>query len=240
MAKLVAILLLPVAALSQAFLTATVRLSAPDSTGSRLIENSTSFEFLDSSVTALLALAYQVNPPNVSGPAWIGSEAVDVIASKPPNTTGEDERRMLQTLLADRFKLVVHRASYTLTAYDLVVVTGGPKARTVAGTVAALPIGRTLKGPARSLEGNLSMGQLAAALETPLESPVADDTGLIGAFAVRLRWSPEDAIAAELPGATFPPLAEALEQQLGLKLIARKIKVDTLVVDGGQKIPVGN
>jgi uncharacterized protein (TIGR03435 family) len=97
-----------------------------------------------------------------------------------------------------------------------------------------------MKGPARSLNGTLSMEGLAAALQIPLESPVTDATGLTGTFDILLQWSPEDAIAAELPGATFPPLAKALEQQLGLKLETRKIKIDALVVDSGQKIPAEN
>jgi uncharacterized protein (TIGR03435 family) len=84
------------------------------------------------------------------------------------------------------------------------------------------------------------MERLALALQTPLESPVTDATGLSGLFDILLQWSPEDAIAAELPEATFPPLEKALEQQLGLKLESHKIRVETLVVDSGQKIPSGN
>jgi uncharacterized protein (TIGR03435 family) len=238
---LAAIVLLPLAAFGQTFETAAVRLSAPGSTGSRLIDDATRFEFLFSSVKSLLALAYHVNAPNVRGPDWIGAEAIDVIARKPPHTTEEDERLMLQALLADRFKLVVHRDSYDLTAYSLVLAKGGPKVKLADGNgpAASLQIS-PMKGPARSLNGTLSMDLLAAALQIPLETQVTDATGLTGAFEILLQWSPEDAIAAELPGATFPPLAKALEQQLGLKFETRKIKIDTLVVDSGQRIPAGN
>ncbi len=241
MEKLAVIVLLPLAAFGQTFETATVRLSAPDSTGSRLIDDATRFEFLYSSVKSLLALAYGVNTANVRGPDWIAADAIDVIARKPPRTTEEGERLMLQALLADRFKLVVHRDSYDLTAYDLVVAKGGPKMKLadVDGPSASLQVS-SMNGPARSLTGTLSMERLAAALQIPLETAVTDATGLTGAFDILLQWSPEDAIAAELPGATFPPLAKALEQQLGLKFETRKIKIDTLVVDSGQRIPAEN
>jgi uncharacterized protein (TIGR03435 family) len=238
MRKLAAIVLLPFAASGQAFESATVRLSAPSSTGSRMVDDPTRFEFLYSTVKSLLALAYHVNTANVRGPDWIGTEAIDVIAQKPPHTTEEGERSMLQALLADRFKLVVHRDSYDLTAYDLMAAKGGPKVKMADRNLpVAIPQMSPLKGPARRLNGTLSMEQLATALQLPMESPVTDATGLRGSFDISLQWSPEDAIAAELPGATFPPLAKALEQQLGLKLEPRKVKIETLVVDSGLRIP---
>src|SRR5579871_4570076 len=103
MRKLAAIVLLPFAVFGQAFEVATVRLSAPGSTGSRMVDDATRFEFLYSNVKSLLALAYQVNSVNVRGPDWIDVEAIDVIARKPPHTTEDGERRMLQALLAERF-----------------------------------------------------------------------------------------------------------------------------------------
>ena len=240
MRKLAAIVLLPFAACGQTFDAATVRLSSASSTGSHMVDDPTRFEFLYCSVRALLALAYHVNVWNVRGPDWIAAEMIDVIARKPLHTSEEDERLMLQALLADRFKLTVHRDSYDLTAYDLVAARNGPKMKSADGSVPAKPPIASMKGPERSLNGTVSMGRLAAALQTALESPVTDATGLTGEFDILLQWSPEDAIAAELPGATFPQLTKALELQLGLKLETRKIKVDTLVVDGGQKIPAEN
>jgi len=241
MGKFAAILLLPFVTYGQSFEAATVRLSAPSSTGSRMVDDATRFEFLYGSVKSLLAIAYHVTTTNVRGPDWIGAEAVDVIARKPPRTTEEGERLMLQALLADRFKLTVHRDSYELTAYDLVLAKSGPKVKLADGGLpAAKPRMSPMKGPARSLSGTLKMERLAAILQIPLESLVTDATGLTGTFDILLQWSPEDAIAAELPGASFPPLAKALEQQLGLKLETRKIKVDTLVVESGQKIPAEN
>jgi uncharacterized protein (TIGR03435 family) len=175
----------------------------------------------------------------VIGPDWIGSEAIDVMATKPPNTTEEGQRLMLQALLAERFHLVVHRDSYDVTAYDLGIAKGGPKVKLTNSHSNTVSISK-MKGPARSISGTLSMEGLALALRMPLESLVTDATGLPGMFEILLEWSPEDAIAGDLPEARFPPLAMALEQQLGLKLSTHKIKIETLVVDSGREIPVGN
>lgn len=237
MCKLAVIVLLPVVLFGQQFETATVALSDAGSTGSRLVDDATRFEFRYASVRSLLALAYGVNSWNVRGPAWIDSGAVDVIAGKPLHTTDNDERLMLQALLAERFHLVVHRDRYDLSIYDLVIAKSGIRAKRAEATSPQLG---TMKGPDRSLKGTLSMAALSAALQIPLETSVRDATGLSGVFEIELKWSPEDAIAADLPGATFPPLEKALEQQVGLALQKRTIGVNTLVVDSGRELPAGN
>jgi uncharacterized protein (TIGR03435 family) len=237
MCKLAAIVLFPFVLFGQRFETATVALSDAGSTGSRLVDDATRFEFHYASLRSLLALAYGVNTWNVRGPAWIDREVVDVIARKPLHTTDDGERLMLQSLLAEYFQLATHRDRYDLSVYDLVIAKSGIRAKRVE---AASPQSGTMKGPARSLKGTLSMEALTAALQIPLETSVRDATGLSGTFEVELKWSPEDAIAAELPGATFPPLEKALEQQLGLALQKRTIMVDSLIVDKGRALLSGN
>jgi uncharacterized protein (TIGR03435 family) len=235
MRKLATLISLSFAAFGQTFESASVKLSST-ATSSHMVDYPERLEYLNCNVRSLLALAYHIIPPRVIGPDWIVSEAIDVIATKPPNTTEEDQRLMLQALLAEQFHLVVHRDSYDITAYNLVIATGGPKAKLANSHSNALPTNK-MKGPSRNIRGTLSMEDLAFALQTPLENPVTDATGLPGMFEIHLEWSPEDAIAADLPEAKFPPLAMALEQQLGLKLSSHKIKIETLVVDSGRAIP---
>jgi uncharacterized protein (TIGR03435 family) len=239
MRKLAALISLSFAAFGQTFESASVKLSSPTPASSHMVDYPDRFEFLYGNVRSLLALAYHIIPPRVIGPDWIGSEAIDVMATKPPNTTEEGQRLMLQALLAERFHLVVHRDSYDVTAYDLGIAKGGPKVKLTNSHSNTVSISK-MKGPARSISGTLSMEGLALALRMPLESLVTDATGLPGMFEILLEWSPEDAIAGDLPEARFPPLAMALEQQLGLKLSTHKIKIETLVVDSGREIPVGN
>jgi uncharacterized protein (TIGR03435 family) len=63
----------------------------------------------------------------VEGPAWINSEGYDIEAKPGANTDPKQTWLMWQTLLADRFKLRLHRETRELPIYDLTVVKSGPK-----------------------------------------------------------------------------------------------------------------
>jgi uncharacterized protein (TIGR03435 family) len=75
----------------------------------------------------LLVTAYDVKDYQISGPAWLDTERFDVQATMPPETTKEQLHIMLQNLLAERFKLTVHRETKELPMYSMVVNKSGPK-----------------------------------------------------------------------------------------------------------------
>ncbi len=75
----------------------------------------------------MIARAYDVKDYQVSGPDWLESEGYDVVAKVPPGTPKEQIPQMLQTLLAERFKLALHRETKTLPMYALVVGKNGSK-----------------------------------------------------------------------------------------------------------------
>lgn len=89
------------------------------------------------------------------------------------------------------------------------------------------------------------MSQLAKTLSGPVGRPVTDDTGIGGNFDFTLKWTPDDSepdwlaalppeVRAQLPpreAPTGPSIFTALQEQLGLKLEARKITIETLVID---------
>lgn len=86
------------------------------------------------SVTALILKAYDVKLYQISGPDWVTSmgaqmnaQRFDVVAKMPEGTTKEQVPEMLRTLLAERFKLAVHRETKEHNIYALVVGKGGPK-----------------------------------------------------------------------------------------------------------------
>ena len=74
-------------------------------------------------------LAYQVMPFQVSGgPSWVESDGFDIEAkAADPKATQEQFRRMIQTLLADRFQLKFHRTTRELPVYALVQAKNGTK-----------------------------------------------------------------------------------------------------------------
>lgn len=88
----------------------------------------------------LLARAFDVSTDQITGPAWLRDVAANnytVTATMPPDTTKEQFRKMLQNLLAERFRLVFHRESRNFPGYALVVDKGGPKFKEVESTVPA-------------------------------------------------------------------------------------------------------
>jgi uncharacterized protein (TIGR03435 family) len=79
------------------------------------------------SLTDLIRVAYRVKPYQISGPDWMASERFDVLAKLPEGASGGQVPEMLQALLAERFKLTVHRERKEHAVYALVVGKNGPK-----------------------------------------------------------------------------------------------------------------
>jgi uncharacterized protein (TIGR03435 family) len=75
----------------------------------------------------VLMNAYGVKGFQVSGPSWLDSERYDIVAKVPRGATKEQFIVMLQNLLAERFKLTLHREKKDLPMYALVVGKNGPK-----------------------------------------------------------------------------------------------------------------
>ena len=82
--------------------------------------------------------------------------------------------------------------------------------------------------------GDSTVEMMAANLANVLERPVVDATGIQGRYLMKLRWLPDDGPAPMLNGApdtSLPSIFTAVEEQLGLKLVAGKGPVEVLVVD---------
>src|SRR5437016_6333171 len=75
----------------------------------------------------LIAFAYHLRPDALVGPNWLESERYDVVAKAPQTASGDDVRRMAQTLLAERFKLAVHTEQKMMSAYALMQGKSGSK-----------------------------------------------------------------------------------------------------------------
>jgi uncharacterized protein (TIGR03435 family) len=80
-----------------------------------------------SSLADLVRIAYDVKPFQVTGPDWLTTERFDITAKLPEGATRKDVNAMLQTLLAERFGLVVHREQKDRPVFALVVGKDGPK-----------------------------------------------------------------------------------------------------------------
>lgn len=187
----------------------------------------------NASLRKCVALAYNVSEDRdsaISAPDWLNFERYDIAAKFPAGTPLDQVRVMLQNLLADRFKLNLHRESREVPIYALVVAKSGPKLRESAPGA---------QGSIGMSQGHLSgkgvpIAALADRLSGPvfqLGRPVLDRTGIAGLYDFSLDWTPDD---------STPSVFTALQEQLGLRLEAQKGPVEVLVVDSMERKPTAN
>ena len=74
-----------------------------------------------------IALAYRTRLNQISGPEWLGSQRFDIAAKLPDGASQDDVLEMLQSLLADRFQMKMHREMREFPVYALEVAKTGLK-----------------------------------------------------------------------------------------------------------------
>lgn len=187
------------------------------------------------SLQGLIQFAYDVQEYQIAGPEWLNSDnACYDITAKASSATHNDMRAMMQTLLAERLKLAVHKETRTLSGYDLVVAKNGPKQLQTSADNGGHGGTRSMGGQVTAT--HVSMGELARNLARWMHQPVFDKTGIEGNFDFKLDYEPN--LSQETD--TKPGIFTALQQQLGLKLEPAKVPVEVIVVDHAERIPAEN
>ncbi|MGH9416310.1 MAG: TIGR03435 family protein [Terriglobales bacterium] len=171
----------------------------------------------------IIRLAYGVRSDQIEGgPAWIASDTFDIEAVPTGEADKTEVLAMLQTLLATRFHLQVEREQRPTKVYALVKGSGKPKLLPADPTQREYISTEHYAGPGRTYSNalttrNASMADLAAYLSTAMGTTVADATGIAGNYSFSARYGH--------PGTDgdpdWPPVAAAVQEQLGLKLVAR-------------------
>jgi uncharacterized protein (TIGR03435 family) len=186
----------------------------------------------DVTVATCIKWAYGVQDSQIAGPKWLQSEHFDIQARADERVGDETMKLMMQTLLADRFKLSFHRENRELRAYGLTVAKGGPKLR---DAVADAPSSRQNSATGTVAKAT-TMKEFADFISGPLQTPVVDRTGLTGRYDFAIDFTsylPEDAETTR-PNPTAVMMA-ALQGELGLTLEPQKAMVEVLVVDRVEK-----
>ena len=229
----------------------------------------TVFEWSNAGLNGLISMAYGIRADRISGPGWMDEQEFAIAAKLPAGSTKEEVPAMLQKLLADRFKLSLHRDQKVEPVYELVVDQKGLKLKLSADD---LPENRKgcMGRPGQTVCRAMTFGQLAdfvsfhsnprmAAMaqtgefeEHRIDRLVVDQTGLAGLYDIDLEWVPPNGLPAPIPGADgfddFAPrdaaaksnsIFQALEAA-GLKLQSAKHTFDILVVDQAERIPSEN
>jgi uncharacterized protein (TIGR03435 family) len=166
----------------------------------------------------------------VSGPDWLDGEKFDIVATFPTETSRDSVQEMMRTLLSDRFALKTHRENRKLESYVLLVDKHGAKLH--ANTEGAE--GAFIWGEDHLTCRAITIAGLADRLSGPifkLGRPVVDMTGIKGAYDFTLKWSSD---------AESPSIFTALQEQIGLRLEARKTTFSIVVIDHMDRTPTGN
>lgn len=196
-----------------------------------------------------IRLAYDLSvqrPYELVGPDWINppTDVLYDIAAKAAGPVSSDQiKLMLQKLLAERWRLAVHRETRTLSAYVLLQDRNPHLRRSDASSLTKVKPGAK---PYELLFEHVSMAQLAQQLGPPMTSrPVIDKTKLTGNFDFNLDLGryildPTSGIAivdgngmVDTEGATL----RAVRDQLGLILRPEKAPISVLVIDHVEKFP---
>jgi uncharacterized protein (TIGR03435 family) len=217
------------------FEVASVKLTPPGGDGMFHMSSPGAANFNVTNITMenLISFAFGVDSDRVSGKQnWLGSESYDVSAKAEGGREipADQLKLMLQQLLADRFKLSLHREMKDTQGYALVIAKDGQKLDPSKGGPSR---GDILRGGLRLQ--NLSVQVLAGMLTCPTGRPVVDETGIKGNFDIKLEYAPEGATDSPLPS-----IFTALQEQLGLKLTPQKVPVEMLVVDHVERVPTEN
>jgi uncharacterized protein (TIGR03435 family) len=208
-----------------------------------------------------IQIAYGIKAFQIVGPDWISFEKFDIDAKAENLSSARQKLSMLQALLADRFKLTLHRETRESPVYNLVVSRGGLKMRPSkdqtlwAGDYPdGSPDGRPLTGggpkslaPGRFAGDAIPMTMFVNLLAGPLDRPVINKTGLTGRFDIDLRYAPGSGQAPSVESVgSAPPdssseasLFTAIQEQLGLRLESTKGPVEMLIIDHIER-PRGN
>jgi uncharacterized protein (TIGR03435 family) len=172
------------------------------------------------------------------------SPGVSRRTEKRMRSTYEQLRILIQSVLADRFKLAFHHDQRKLSVYALSVGKNGPKLTQTLRKASEAPSFSFIKLGTLRVE-NMSMRDFCDGMQgAVMDKPVVDHTGLTGRYDFFLTWTPDDSqflqMGARAPQPTDDPnappgLFTAIQEQLGLKLQAAKGPVQVLVIDHLEK-----
>jgi uncharacterized protein (TIGR03435 family) len=179
---------------------------------------------------------------------------IQAVAANPSRVTKAELQEMLRALLGERFKLRVHRETREVEGFRMTVAGGGVKfkettldeqfccplmpqnaGQPIPPEGGIVPV--MIKGRTRMIPFTNSVSQLLANETALYGPPIADKTDLAGVYDITLLL---DMIAPFMDGGRgggggrrqfSPPIAKALEQQLGLRLEPAKVPVEFLFID---------
>jgi uncharacterized protein (TIGR03435 family) len=221
----------------------TVKPSDPNQPGKLFTVRGRHVMTINTNANDLITFAYGLHAKQiVDGPEWLGAAKFDIDGV--PDVEGQPSsaqlKMIIQSVLADRFKLTFHHEQRELAVYALTVSKGGPK-MTVTADKPSDHRNFLFRGLGDLTVTNNAMKDFCDGMQgAVMDKPVVDQTGLTDRYDFHLKWTPDMGQFAQM-GARVPPptddpnappsLYTALQEELGLKLEATKAKADVIVID---------
>jgi uncharacterized protein (TIGR03435 family) len=190
------------------------------------------------SLKAVVQWAYHMQAIQVTGPGWMDSSRYDIIAKAAGPAPVNQLREMVQTLLAERFKLTLHRETKEMPAYIVTVAKGGHKLKQSEGEgdMEVKPSGNRM---AASFT-HVTLAQLSEMISSPLQGVVVDQTGLKGSWDFTLDASSFTMTQPSGIDDMITMIIQAVNEQLGIKIDQKRVPAEVLIVDHAEKVPVEN
>ena len=198
--------------------------------------------FTNVPLSLLMRMAYNILAEDqLSGlPGWansdrydiqakMGDETIAALSNLTPDEKNRQEQNMIEALLAERCGLKAHRETKQLPVYNLVIAKGGLKMKEAKAAAGSRYMTSNGKLDAQST----AVDTLVSNLSNYVGHVVIDKTELGDKkFDFTLKWTPDEQQGTADAG---PSIYAALEEQLGLKLVAARGPVETVVVDHMEK-----
>ncbi len=227
---------------SPAFEVASVKLSPPGEKTQVRPEHGR-LTALNMTLRGLVRYAYDVRDVQIAGgPSWFDSDGWDIVATAGRDVGDDERKKMLQSLLTERFRMTIRRETKDLPVYALVVAKSGLKMKTNSdGSPMRVQMNVSGTGFSRLIGQNVPLTRIVMVLAGPTGRIVLDRTGIEGNFDFQLEWVPD---AAHMPmingarpegGTEGPSIFTATQEQLGLRLEATKGPVEILVIERAEK-----
>jgi len=167
----------------------------------------------------------------------------DIVAKMPAGELQAGQlERMMQSLLAQRFQLRVHKVSKDLSTYTLAIDKDTTRLHFVelGDGFGQNPFKKT--GLGRLTGTKVTAAMLAKVLSSEIGRPIEDATGIKEPFDFVLEWAPDVDEAHPLPPmiAKRASLFTAIREQLGLRLVSHKTTVEVVKIDSVSEVPTEN
>jgi uncharacterized protein (TIGR03435 family) len=228
--------------LAPAFEVASIKPSKPDDSNQNWDDSPGRVSIENYTLRRLIRVAYGLKSDAqiIGGPKWMDSERFDIVAKADDAETlalqKMDRKQlvhtrtlMLQSFLADRFHLQMTSGERNRPIYALVLARSG--IRFAASAPGGGSHDLSVRDTAMTATG-ITMDSLADYLTSEPEAGdrvIENRTGLTGDYDFKLNWT-RDRGNGIPPGAEYPGLSTALEEQLGLKLVPAKGQIAVVVV----------